>query len=84
MTEQQIIVGGELRSPEGQETSAAMKLLVLLMLLTVLRLIVLLPSKSNSNFSLNNVLSIKGQSFKLQWFVVALRTFFFFFKLSAY
>lgn len=57
--------------------------IVLLMLLTVLQLIVLLPSdddddvcsKVTETLALNNVLSIKGQSFKLQWFVVALRTF---------
>lgn len=63
--------------------------IVLLMLLTVLQLIVLLPSdddedddvcsKVTQTLALNNVWSIKGQSFKLQWFVVALRTF-----LSAY
>lgn len=36
MTEQEIIVGGELRNPKGQETSAAMKLLVLQIMLTLL------------------------------------------------
>lgn len=81
MTEQQIIVGGELRSPEGQETSAAMKLVVLLMMLTLLHSIVLLPSdddddevcsKVTQTLALNSVFSIKGQSFGLQWFAVAL------------